>query len=275
MFTNSELPMCMLHRNEELNNMDFVLFHLYKENKEYREYYNQLHEKEPTRLTILDNSAYEFYIKGEELVEEEYIKAIEEYKPSLYICPDVLMDKEKTLELTIPFLEKYAFKFNRHSLPLCVIQGNTATELIDCLKKYYRCNQTCIAIPFHNSFFKEYADEHILNEWRLEFGCLTEDMKYAAGRCSFLNQYKDVLSQAMYIHLLGSHNPWERFWIEKNLPGLVNSMDTGYPVKVGYAGYELFQEPGKPEVIIDDFLNEELDVETQERIARNVLKFKG
>lgn len=275
MFTNSELPMCMLHRNEELNNMDFVLFHLYKGNEEYKKYYNQLHEKEPTRLTILDNSAYEFYIKGEELIEEEYVSAIEEYKPSLYICPDVLMDKEKTLELTIPFLEKYSVRFNRHSLPLCVIQGNTAQELIHCLIKYYRCGKTCIAIPFHNSFFKEYADEHVLNEWRLEFGGLTEDMKYAAGRCSFIQQHKDILSQAMYIHLLGSHNPWERFWIEKNCPGLVNSMDTGYPVKVGYAGYELFKEPNKPEVIIDDFLNEELDMETQERIARNVLKFKG
>ena len=65
--TNSELPLCMLHRNIDLNSYDFVLFHLYKENEQYRNYYKNLRKNFAERLMIFDNSAYEFYVKGEPL----------------------------------------------------------------------------------------------------------------------------------------------------------------------------------------------------------------
>jgi hypothetical protein len=53
----------------------------------------------------------------------------------------------------------------------------------------------------------------------------------------------------------------------------INTMDTGYPVKCAIEGYKLFKEPHKPNIIIDDFLNKDLDC--KELIADNVLIFKN
>ena len=95
---NSELPLCMLPFNNELNEYDFVLFHLYKTNQKYKNYYLEQRRLYPDRLMIFDNSAYEFYVKGEQLNLEEYFKAIMELKPDMYILPDVLMDSQKTVD---------------------------------------------------------------------------------------------------------------------------------------------------------------------------------
>jgi hypothetical protein len=51
-------------------------------------------------------------------------------------------------------------------------------------------------------------------------------------------------------------------------------MDTGYPVKCALEGYELGKEPHKPNVIIDEFLDKELDKGTKQLIRENVLKFR-
>ena len=87
---NSELPMCMLDKNNTYNEYDFVLFHLYVSNTEYRNYYLNQRGTNPSRLMILDNSAYEFYVKGEQLDLQEFFEAICELKPDMYILPDGL-----------------------------------------------------------------------------------------------------------------------------------------------------------------------------------------
>ena len=53
---NSELPMCLLSQNNGINEYDFVLFHLYISNKDYRNYYRNQRVLFPGRLMILDNS---------------------------------------------------------------------------------------------------------------------------------------------------------------------------------------------------------------------------
>ena len=57
----------MLDNNNELNEYDFVLFDLYKTNQKYREYFLNQRKEHPERLMIFDNSAYEFFVKGESL----------------------------------------------------------------------------------------------------------------------------------------------------------------------------------------------------------------
>ena len=81
---NSELPLTMLDRNVELNEYDFVLFHLYKAFPAYREYYKNLRKTHPDRTMILDNSAYEFFVKGEKLDLEEYANAVIDLCPVSY-----------------------------------------------------------------------------------------------------------------------------------------------------------------------------------------------
>lgn len=274
MLTNSELPLCMLDQNLELNGFDFVLYHLYESSQVYRDYYLRMREDHPERLMILDNSAYEFFIKGETLNMDAYVDAINDLNPDMYILPDTLMNMEKTLKDTKDFMKHYHIT---HSDALAVAQGNTPNELTACLLLYKDMGIKNIAIPFHNSFFKEmksneYNEYTIMNRYAsLE---LTEDMRYALGRIEWVGENFDLLKSFNHVHLLGSHCPFEKAFYNYFQSGLISTMDTGYPVKCAIEGYKLCSEPKKPEIIIDDFLYEELSEKTKELIKENVSMFR-
>lgn len=289
--TNCELPNSMLQMNCNLNDYDFVLYHLYATNATYREYYKALRKYRPGRLMILDNSAYEFYVKGESIDEQGYRTVIEELQPDIYLLPDVLMHKDATLEASLNFAKET--KLSSHSawlgpMPMGVLQGNSVADFEECLHEYRLNDIKCIAVPFHNDFFKKlaYEDEHLRNEWRLNVSelcsmhhkLMTTDDDYAIGRVVFMRELKRLFDENSgyeyhtdYIHMLGSHNPYEKHFIEPLQ--IVNSMDTGYPVKCGIAGYELGKEPGKPDIIIDEFLDEPLTKDAKKLIAMNIKKF--
>lgn len=264
---NSELPLCLLDVNNELNEYDFVLFHLYKSNKTYRDYFLNQRSTNPNRLMIFDNSAYEFYIKGEELNLNEYRLAIEELTPDYYILPDKLMDMEATIESTVEFLMNY--KPMVCSKPLGVIQGDSEEELLICLDEYKKMEIDAVAVPFHNSFYLSYKkSEQIINDFIDTFETLTEDHQYAMGRIAFMMNNKNKFKEFDHVHILGSHCPLEKLYYK-----MFKTMDTGYPVKCGIAGYRMFCEPEKPNIIIDDFMDEGLDEKTRELIIRNVMRF--
>lgn len=280
---NSELPNCLLDRNNELNEYDFVLFHLYESDTQYREYYLSQRRLYPNRLMIFDNSAYEYFVKGETLNLQLYFEAICELCPDYYILPDVLMDKEKTINGVEEFLDLYRLGIAMNtgkSQPLAVAQGMTASDLLDCLRLYKELNIKNIAIPFHNRFFKEisvivpaFVQEVFLiwhNQGAVENPIITEDMMYAMGRVKFVAENRDLLKEFDYVHLLGSHDPVEKvFYMD------FDSMDTGYPVKCAIEGYTLGQEPHKPNVIIDEFLNEDLPLHMKLLITHNVSIFRA
>lgn len=280
MLINSELPLTMLDKNLELNEYDFVLFHLYKQYPKYREYYKNLRTTHPDRLMIFDNSAYEFFIKGEELDLEEFADTIIDLRPDLYILPDKLMDKEETLSRSHAFYSVYNQKIIRTFAdtglkcprPMAVAQGNSADELFDCLLEYYTGGIKCVAIPFHNSFFKESYDFQTGAGWRIVFGKLTDDHRYALGRIRFVNENAHLLLKKFeHVHLLGSHCPYEkRFY-----GNLIKTMDTGYPVKCAIEGYEMFKEPAKPDIIIDNFMETPLTDHQKILIGNNINKFKS
>jgi hypothetical protein len=98
---------------------------------------------------------------------------------------------------------------------------------------------------------------------------VTTDMLYAAGRVQFVRDHTDILKGFDYVHMLGSHCPLEKIFYKD-----FDSMDTGYPVKCAYVGDVLFEEKNKPNVIIDEFLNDDLDIETKNIIVLNIEKFK-
>lgn len=279
MLINSELPLTMLSENHRLNEYDFVLFHLYKEYPEYREYYLKMRHDHPERLMILDNSAYEFFVKGGTLDYDEYFEAIVELRPDFYILPDVLMDKEETLARGFGFYSNYwlkivkAFSFAGQSSPkpLAVAQGNSADDLFDCLLKYYEDKIRNVAIPFHNSFFKEEYDDRCANVFRSIFGVVNDDHRYALGRIQFVKNAELLLKRFDHVHLLGSHCPLEK----RFHPGLIKTMDTGYPVKCAIEGYKLFEEPKKPDIIIDEFMTTELSDLQKSLIDWNINKFKS
>ena len=267
---NSELPKCMFDQNIHLNDYDFVLFHLYLKDESYRNYYKELRKNHRNRVMILDNSAYEFFVSGEVLDLVKFSEAIHELVPDYYILPDVLMDKNATIEKTKEFLYKYGVPSN----PMAVVQGNSESEMLECIWIYKAMGIDSIAIPFHNSFFKSIIPStDILNQFISKYHYINDDLKYAMGRIEFIkNNIENIIDMFGYVHILGSHCPYEAKWYESYE---IDSMDTGYPVKLGVAGVEYGMEKNKPNIIIDEFFDHELSNDTMELIIRNINTMKS
>lgn len=251
---NCELPLGMLKtHNTKLNDMDFVLFHLFQHYPDtYGKYYLELRSKKVNsdnrRIMILDNSAYEFYIKGEELDWDAYINTIYKLKPDYFILPDTLMNYQKTIEeatsfLTIDYVKEIRELREKYNIqPMAVLQGNSTTDFLNCIVEYAGLGIKSVAIPFHNSFladdygktsdidwpgFSDYnldlpknqKTEKVESENIKEMDGSTKiidklvdklDNNYARGRINWIHRYYHFLNRFFdYIHLLGSHNPAE------------------------------------------------------------------
>ena len=222
---------------------------------------------------ILDNSEYEYFIKGLKLDLDKYCKVINELNPDFYILPDVLMDRVNTMKEIKNFLQNYKKSINVSSVPMGVIQGNTPEEFAMSLDDMRSMNINHIAIPFHNSFFKEMdIIDSIKNYFKANYqDRCEEDVKYSMGRVAWMLRYAKMLTEFDYVHVLGSHCPLEKPFYNH----LIDSMDTGYPVKCGIAGYKLLNEPHKPNIIIDDFLEDKLDETKKALIISNIETFKN
>ena len=158
---------------------------------------------------------------------------------------------------------------------MAVAQGITEDELVECLNLYNDMGIKCIAIPFHNTFFKDMGCDVAsgIEEAFCMFHCtstITDDMRYSMGRVRFVRSHSNLLSKFWHVHMLGSHSVAEKAFYSH-----LHTMDTAYPVKCAIEGYMLGMEPHKPEVIIDEFLNTDLPKETQYLISTNVLKFRN
>lgn len=277
--TCCELPNDLLGVNKKLNDYDFVLYHLFISNQKYHDYYLNLSHN-TSRTIIFDNSAYEFFVKGAKLDIPQFMDAIQELRPQIALLPDVLMAKEATIQGV-----KECLHMNPGSyIPqwMAVVQGNSTREFLECINVYKELGIKNIAIPFHNTFLKEdlfeRGEAHIENMWRLKFGRITEDMRYALGRIELVWEMWGYLRGFDRIHFLGSHNPYEKVFLEQILGNnhfdkTTISMDTGYPTKVALEGYALFEEPSKPEVILDDFIDEEIADMDKPLIISNIQKF--
>ena len=323
--TNCELPLCMLKEwNTTLNDMDFVLYHLFLHHKDtYGKYFLSERKKELKmrenkanfgradgryRIMILDNSAYEFYVKGESIDFDAYMKCVQELKPDYFILPDTLMNKIKTIEDTKTFLTiDYATEIKElrekyNVQPMGVLQGNSVSEMLDCIREYSDLGIQAIAIPFHNSFFADELGQTKHIDWpdfeknNLGLPKITQkvelisdgengepcehlverlDNNYARGRIHFIHKYRHLLNRIFkYIHLLGSHNPLEiRYY--KDLK-LIDSFDTGYPVKLAIEKPKtvLGTEKSKPDIIIDEFFDKKLKEDQIKSIIKNIEVFK-
>jgi len=268
----------MMHRNLSLNDYDFVLFHLYISNKQYHDYYLNIQMekrqgKHKDRIMIFDNSAYEFFVKGQKLDLGKFREAILELCPDYYILPDVLQDKDKTLEGVGKFLTNYASP-HWYSKPLAVAQGKTSEELVECFQQYMEMNIAYVGVPFHLEFYKDmHIQDDILAEFGIEYADTdfqySEDYKYATGRVQWVRNHEHLLKMFEKVHMLGSHCPLEKVFYKDYF-----SMDTAYPVKLGYDHRVLGTEDSKPLSIIDDFLEDDLSPVQERYIEENINIFR-
>lgn len=270
MITNCELPLCMLVQdNFVLNDYDFILLHMMSDHPSYQWWAQDLRHSYPERMMILDNSAYEFFVKGETLDMDKFVSVINELKPDYYILPDVLRDKQKTLEGVETFLKKYKTPYSK---PLAVAQGNSSEELVECLIRYAELGIDYVGVPFHLSFYTEMEyDQDIVRRFMTVYHDKeTEDIRYAMGRVQWVREHENLLKSFQKVHMLGSHCPYEKKFYHD-----FYSMDTGYPVKLGYKGIRLEEEEGKPNIIIDDFFKENLSLPQVMQIHQNVQRFRN
>ena len=154
---------------------------------------------------------------------------------------------------------------------MAVLQGNTDRELTQCMFDYVKLGLKNICIPFHIECFKNgKKTANIRHEFEKVYGSnIGDDIEYAMGRVQFVAHHGAMLEIFNYVHFLGSHCPYEKRFYKQ-----YNSMDTGYPVKLGIEGVELWKETHKPNIIIDDFLEADLDESTKDLIRSNVIKFR-
>ena len=278
-----ELPLGMLNKtqNEKLNDFDFVLFHLYQDHEDYRKYFLKLRKNKSTanRLMFLDNSAYEYFIKGESLDMEAFMGAVQQLKPDFYLLPDTLMNFDKTIQDIEIFLGDFKKEIMElisiGVLPMAVIQGDSVEEMLNCMVIYKEMGIRHICIPFHNSFFKDLSKKINWKEFEnFNLSKDTEDNLYAKGRICFTRMYEHHLSGFEYVHLLGSHNPLE---VHFHKPNIIHSIDTGYPVKLAVENpkVKLGEEKSKPHIIIDDFFDKKLTKKQMDRIVENITIFKN
>ena len=286
---NSELPISMLDRNNEVNDLDFVLFYLWEKYPEYKEFWLKNKKEHPERIVIFDNSAYEFYHGGDIFWEGGFVEAIKELEPTYYIIPDELMNKATTL---------YNFKKWKDidgckSKKMIVPQGKSFFEWISCYKEMCAIGDfDMIGIPFHNDFFYDLGlgiamgDRRCTNTYRstILHRCYEEDDKdylYALGRSALLMYMadKDLVLKDKKYHLLGTHH-WNEMksigytsQIDSSIYNFIYSADTSYPVQRGIALKDLEVLSPKDNIPVTSFINKELDQETQTMILQNIKKF--
>lgn len=299
---NCEMPLSMMDENLLYNEYDFVLFHLYDTNEEYRNYYLSLRKSHPERLMIFDNSAYEYYIMKKSFDESLFIKAVSELNPDYYIIPDVLMNQKDTVDNFLRFTERETRSTtpksmiqeiydNSKSLPMVVPQGKSMKEMLHCYNimkdnkefnsvyanSHVEDKRLYISIPFHNDFFWDIGNillnsssGQIYDESYSKNG----DSYYSVGRVRFMDfLYSNITTTNVKFHMLGSHNPVEKIYLQRCHADIV-TMDTATPIKCGYMGVDISnKEYIKPNLIIDQIVD--ISDSSRALIIKNIMLFRS
>jgi len=107
----------------------FVLAHLWVQSAKYRNFIYDLIDEDPDRWITLDNSAAERALVTEDVL----IQVVKELAPSEVIAPDVLFDKEATIQNAIKFRDRMIAEdlFNSTDIFFCP-QGKTKQDWLEC-----------------------------------------------------------------------------------------------------------------------------------------------
>lgn len=109
----------------------FALAHLYVQNLDYKNYFLQLRKRNPRVFITLDNGAAEHSL----VTEETLLNIVRELVPDEVIAPDVLFNKEQTIENFKSFVSKMYNNglLGRTSIFACP-QGSSKDEWLECYR---------------------------------------------------------------------------------------------------------------------------------------------
>ena len=251
-----EAPLSIFDQVQELTDYDYALVHLFEENEEY---YNKFVEaRNKGREIILDNSIFEL---GHAWDSDRFAYWVEKLKPTWYIVPDVLDNKDATINSFNNFIVKYP---NLPGKRIAVAQGSTYDELVDCYE-YLVNNESVdkIALSFNHPFFQDLNLE-------------TKYHNMLTGRQTTLSTMLDdnIINEDKPHHLLGCGLPQEfKHYVEYDW---IDSIDTSSPVVHGIKGIR-YNERGldnKESVKLFTMMEEDVLASWQD-IVYNIEKFRG
>lgn len=218
MLVSHEVPLDMLEISREFNDYDYSLVHLFKENKEYLDFYKE--SLRQGRTVYLDNSLFEL----EEMFDhDEFAKWVIELGSInplnfYYIIPDALEEKDETINSAKEFIEKYP------DLPgkrMGVVQGKNYDEITECFNFMVQ-NTDRVAISFDYSWYEElFPDEE--NKYK-SWAKGRQWLMYKLHVDGLINNPKDG------IHLLGCGVPQEFKAYSGRTYHSIKTVDTSNPV---------------------------------------------
>lgn len=254
-----EAPLCIIKKVQKITDYDYALVHLFDESEQYYNFFQEALSN--GRYVILDNSIFEL---GTAFDMNKFAEYVSKLKPSAYIVPDALEDKDKTIANFELWKQTYS------DLPgktIGVVQGKTYEEVVECYN-YMKENADVIAISFDYSFY----EQRFPNE-------KTKYHSWMKGRQAMLRDMVEsgIIDETKPHHLLGAGLPQE-FAMYKHWDW-IDTIDTSNPVVHGMKGirynrlsYGLHGLEDKESTKLFTLLDEQVD--NIDDILYNITMFK-
>lgn len=132
-----EAPISILDKVQTKTDYDYCLLHMLLQNESYRDWFVNKARKEHL---ILDNSAFEL---GAGLTGDKIVEGYEMIHPEFVVAPDVVKDKNTTIENFKEFKARYDSKVGKIG---GVVQGANEQEMNECLQFMFD-NADLVMIP--------------------------------------------------------------------------------------------------------------------------------
>ena len=260
-----EAPLSFVDSVDAITDYSYFLVHLFEESPAYLNWAR--HVVASGRESILDNSIFEL---EEAFDADKFIKWVVDLKPTWYIIPDALEDKQQTIDNFDNWIDKGYSDVD--SKPIAVVQGKSIQEIMDCYAYFdkYLFEDHMIAISFDYSFYEElFPDEP------------TKYHSWMKGRQYLISEMElqGVVNTKRKHHLLGCGLPQE-FAEYADIPWIY-SLDTSNPVVCGIKGIHYEGKPNnlygledKPSQKLFELINQELTPDQKQTIISNIQKFK-
>lgn len=254
-----EIPKQLFPLHDLICDYPYVLAHLLlKSGKYYDKEYANFYKKviKESDFSIMDNGVFEL---GYSIDVDDLLALVEEYKPTHVIAPDVLLNKQRSMDSFFNFFRRYDnSKYNVFPTKIIsVLQGSKMDDYIESYLTYSQYSIVdLIAIPFDCSADGEFNRIDVVYE---------------------IYKHLEVFSPKK-LHLLGCLKPSEfSYYSQEVKQRLINSIDTSSPIVCGWSGIK-YNNTGYDEPKPKDKLAENLDINISDEdfkiIAHNVKTFK-
>lgn len=259
MLVSHESPVCLFEASQSYNDFEYALAPSVIDNEAYRNFYRSQSDK--GRMVWLDTGVFE---EGVPRSDEELIWCMDQINPTHIICPDILKDKDATIE----GYKRFKDKLDRDIKLVVVAQGETEKAFIECFEYFTNEDDVdTVCIP-HNL---HYYDRFLCNS----------SQKYVLARQMMVEmlyaRHGSYQNYSKKVHLLGCSDPIELRRYAEYEYDFITSIDTSSPIIHGIYG-QRYTDNGLPCEKIRQLLIELLDANLNsnqiECIMYNVSKFK-